>query len=137
MRTNWCAPTLLEMKDVILDRDVPGERDFVGEDVVVADHAVVRDVNADHEKIARADASGLSFAVGAMKRAKLANHIVVADFEIALLAFKLHILRLAADDGMLKNAVSRPDFRESFDDGIGPNLAIWANFHVIFDIAVG
>ena len=72
-----------------------------------------------------------------MKSAKLANHIVVADLEIARLAFELHILRLAADDRMLENAVPGADSREPLDDRVGPNLAIWADFDVIFDYRCG
>ena len=95
--------------------------------------AIVCDVHADHEEIARADSSGLSFAVGSMESAKLPNHIVIADLEIALLAFELHILRLPAQYGMFKNAITSANSRKSFDDSIGPDLAIWANFHVFLD----
>lgn len=110
---------------------MPGKSDFVSEDVVVADNAVVRDVNADHEKVARADVRGLAFAVRAMKRAKLSNHVVVADFEIAPLAFELQILRLAANHRMLKNVIPGPDFCEFFNDGVGSDFTIRANFNVV------
>jgi hypothetical protein len=96
------------MKHVVLDDDMSRQRDFVGEDVVVADHAVVRHVTADHEKVARADARRFTFAARPMQRAKLANHVVVADFEITLLAAKFHVLRLAAHDGMLENRFLAP-----------------------------
>ena len=41
--------------------------------------------------------------------------------------------RLAAHHRMFENAVSGADFRVLLDYGIGPNIAIWADFHVIFD----
>ena len=114
-----------------------GKSDFVSEDIVVADDAVVRDVNADHEEVARTDASCLSLAARAMKRAKLPNHVVVADFEIAPLALKLQILGLAADNSVLENVIPSPDFREFLNDGVGSDLTIWANFDVVFDDCCG
>ena len=38
---------------------------------------------------------------------------------------------------MLEDPVSRADSRESLDDGVGADLAIWADFHVIFDYGCG
>ena len=124
-------------EDVILNRDVPGKRDFVREDIIVVYTAVVRDVHAHHEEIARTDARRLTFAAGAMERAKLPNQVVVADFEEAGLTFELYVLRLSANHGMLEDPVARADFGELFDDGVGSNLAIWANFDVIFDYGCG
>ena len=118
---------------MILDDDMSRERDFIREDVVAADLAVVRHMAADHEKIARADPRRLTFAAGPVKRTKLPNLIIVADFEITPLAAKLHILRLAAHHGMLKNPVSGPESGKPFDQGIGRDVAIWADFDVIFD----
>ena len=68
-----------------------------------------------------------------MKSAILANDIVIADLEITRLAFELHVLRLTADHGMFEDAISGSEARVLLDDGIGPNLAIWPDFHVIFD----
>jgi hypothetical protein len=117
---------------VILDLDVPGERDVVCEDVVVTNHAVVRYVHSNHEKVARPDARCFSFAVCPVKGAVLTNDIVVTDFEITRLAFELQILRLTADYSVFEDAISGPEARVLLDDGVGPDLAIWANFHVIF-----
>lgn len=120
-------------KNVIFDDDMSRECNFVRKNVVVADDAVVRDVRSDHQEVARSDARRLVCAAGPVQRAKLANDVVVADFQVTALAVKLHVLRLAAHDGVFEDAVSGPDFRKLFDDGVSPNLAIWANFHVIFD----
>src|ERR1051325_5592834 len=120
-------------KNMILDRDVTRERNFVREDVVVTNNAVVGHVDSDHEKVARADAGCQAFAVGPMKSAELANDVVIADFEIARLAFELNILWLAADHSVLENAVACAEASESFDYSVGTDLAIWANFDVILD----
>jgi hypothetical protein len=113
------------------------ERNLVRENVVVTNDTVVRDVNADHKKVARSDACRQSFPARTVKSAELANDVVVADLEIAGLAFELNILRLTADYGMLKNPVPGADSGEPFDYSIGPNLAIWANFDVILDDGCG
>jgi hypothetical protein len=68
-----------------------------------------------------------------VKSAGLANDVVVADFEVAGLALELHVLRFAADYGMLENAVAGAEAGEPFDDSVGSDLTIWANFDVIFD----
>ena len=118
---------------MILNDDMSSERNFIREDVVAADLAVVRHMAADHEKIARADPRRLTFAAGPVQRTKLANLIIVADFEITLLAAKLHVLRLATHHDVLKNPVPGPEFGIPLDDGIGGDVAIWADFDVIFD----
>ena len=111
--------------------------DFVGEDVVVANHAVVRDVNSDHEEVAGPDPSLFAFAVCAMQRAKLANDIVVADLEKTPLAAKLQILWLTTKDRMFEDAIARADLRESFDDRVGANLAVGTDFNVVFNYGCG
>jgi hypothetical protein len=90
-------------------------------------------VHSHHEKVARADAGCQALAVGPMKSAELANDVVVADFEIARLAFELNILWLAADHSVLENAVASAEASESFDYSVGTDVAIWANFDVILD----
>jgi hypothetical protein len=124
-------------KDVILNGDVSGKRDFVGEDIIVAYTAVMRDVYAHHEEVARTDPRHLIFAAGAMKRAKLPNQVVVANLEEAWLTFELYVLRLSANHGMLEDPVARADFSELLDNRVCANLTIWANFDVIFDYGCG
>src|SRR5689334_5007301 len=110
-----------------------GQRHFIREDVVVADDAVVRYVYADHKKVARADAGRLPRAVRAMKRAKLADDVVIANLEKALFALELNVLRLAADDGVFVDAITRSEPRKALDHGISADLAIWTDFDVRFD----
>jgi hypothetical protein len=118
---------------MVLDNNMSGESDFIREDVVVANHAVVSDMTADHEKVARSYARRFAFAAGPVQRTKLTNLIIFADFEIALLAVEFYVLRLTAHDGVLENPVSGPEFRKPLYYGIGPDLTIRADFHVIFD----
>src|ERR1041384_7185162 len=114
-------------KNVILDRDVPGERNFVSKDIIVADHTVVRDVYSNHKKVPRPDARRLSFAIGPVKRTELADDIVVADLEKTRFTLELYILRPPADNRMLEDAISGAQPREAFDDRIRSNRAIRAD----------
>jgi hypothetical protein len=68
-----------------------------------------------------------------MKSAKLANQVVVTNFEVTGLTLELNVLRFPAEDRMLKNAVSGAKSGKSLDDGVGPNVAIRADFHVFLD----
>src|SRR5436190_8800220 len=90
-------------------------------------------VHADHEEVAGADAGSLAGAVGAMKGTELADEIVVADLEVTLLAIELYVLRFAAENRVLEDPVSRAQPGKPLDDGVSGNLAVWADFDVIFD----
>jgi len=120
-------------KNVILNRDVSRERNFVSKNIIVADHAVVSDVHAYHEEVARADARRLARTIGAVKRAELSDDIVVADLKKTRFTLELHILRLTPNHRMLENAIPGADSREALDDRISSNLAIRADFDVILD----
>jgi hypothetical protein len=122
---------------VILYDDMARKRDFIREDIIAPDDAVVGHVAADHEKVARPDPRRLTFATGPVKRTKFANKVIVADFQITWLAVKFHVLRFATHHGMFENPVSSPEFGMAFDDSISGDLAIWADFHVIFDDRCG
>ena len=120
-------------KNVILDRDVSRERNFIRKNIIVADHTVVRDVYAHHEEVTRTNPRRLARTIGPVKRAELSDDIVVADLEKTRLTFELHILRLAADYSVFKDAISGPEAGVLLDDGVSPDLAIWPDFDVIFD----
>jgi len=130
-------PNVVRDKNVVLDDDVSRQRDLVREYVVVADNAVVSNVNADHQKIAGSDAGDLVFPVRPVQRAKLPNDVVVADFEVTALAAKLHVLRFAADNGVLENAISGAQPGITLNDGVGADIAVWADFDVILDNCCG
>jgi hypothetical protein len=92
----------------------------------------MRDVHPNHKKVARTDSSGLPLAVGPVESAELAYQIVVADFEETLFAFELNVLRLAANDRVLVDPVTRAQACKTFEHSIGRNLTIRANFDVVF-----
>jgi hypothetical protein len=72
-----------------------------------------------------------------VKRAELPDDIVVADLEKTLFTLELHILRLAPENCMLKDPISGAQSCKALDDGIGSNLAIRADFDVVFDYGSG
>src|SRR5215216_238629 len=94
-------------------------------------------VYPDHEEVARADPSRLSLAVGTMKGAELADQIIVTNLEITSFTLELYVLGLAANHGVLEDPVSRANAGKTLDDGVGADLAVWADFHVIFDYGCG
>src|SRR5262249_7387410 len=101
--------------------------------IIVADNAVVRDVHSHHKKVARADPRRLIWTIRPVKRAELADDIVVADLEIACLTLELHILRLSTNHRVLEDAIARADPREALDDGMRTNFAVWSDLNVVFD----
>jgi hypothetical protein len=71
-----------------------------------------------------------------VKSAILANEVVVADLEVARLAFELHVLRLAADYGMLEDAIASADARIPLNHGMGRNLAVRTDLDIVLDHGV-
>src|SRR6185503_19915845 len=119
---------IIRKKYVVLDRDVARKGHLVCKNIVIANRAVVRDVCADHIEVARADARRLPFAARPMQRAKLANQIVVADFEVTLFPLELNVLRFPTDDRMLINPIAWAQPRKTLNNRIRSNLAIRADF---------
>lgn len=87
---------------------------------MVADVAVVRDVDVVHHQHVAADACQHPAAFGAaMDGGELADAVVIADFQARGLVAVLEVLRRGADRGELKDLVARPDRGVAFDDRIG------------------
>lgn len=124
---------VVRKKHVILDRDMAREGHLICKDIVVANHAIVRDVHTHHEKVARPDARRFTRAVRPVQRTKLANQIIVANLEKTLFPLELGVLRFAAHHGVLVNTVPRAQPRKTLNNCIRRDLAIGANFHVVFD----
>jgi hypothetical protein len=122
---------------VIFDLDVTGKSDFVRKSVVIADHAVVCDMNSDHQEVARADAGLPSAAAGAVQSDALAYDVGLADNQAADFALKFHVLRKSAKDSMLRYAVSPSERRKLFDDRVRCNFAAFTDHDVVFDYNVG
>ena len=94
----------------VLKPHVARKRHVVGDDDVVAQLAVVGDVDVGHEEVARADArDGLILNGADRDRAVFADHVVVADFKGRVFARVLLVLGLAAHGGVLKDPVAAAD----------------------------
>ena len=118
---------------MIFNNYVSGQRYTVGKDVVVADFTVVSDVDADHEEVARADASKVAFSIGAVQGAELSNQVVVADVKKARLTFEFDVLGLTADHGVFKDSITGTQPSEAFDNCVGTNLTIVTNLDILLD----
>jgi hypothetical protein len=78
----------------------------------------VRDVDADHQEVPAAQPRLRPLAARAVNRHVLAYQVVISDDESARLALELHVLRLAAERGVLVDAVALAECGEAFDDGV-------------------
>src|SRR5215510_2926 len=120
-------------KDMILNRNIASQSGPVRKDIIVANNAVVGYVNSHHKKVARANTGAFSLFAGAMQSAEFTDEVVVSDFEVTPFTFEFHILRFAAQYGVLKHAVTGPHASEAFDDRVRPNFAVWTYCDVVFD----
>ena len=94
----------------VLDHHVPRELHPVGQDAVRADDHVVRDVRADHEQVAVADARRAPLGA-AVHGDVLAEDVALAALEARRAAGVALGLRLAADDRERVHDVARPERR--------------------------
>jgi hypothetical protein len=67
----------------------------------------------------------------------LAYQIIVADEQTARLITEFNVLRFAAQDRVLVNAIAASQRGEPFNDGVSRNLASFADDNIIFDDNVG
>ena len=109
------------------------ECDTVCEDIIVADDAVVRDVDSNHQKVAGTNSCRLTLAGGAVEGAKLSNEIIVANYQMTNLAFELHMLWLASEDSMFENAVPVAQAGKAFDHRMRANLTVVAYFDMLLN----
>src|SRR5262249_5325432 len=118
----------------ILDRDVPAQRGHVSENRVVADLAVVRDVDVRHEHVAIADRRHAAAALrAAVDGDELTEDGARAEDEARFLAAKLEVLRRLPDGGERKNARLVANRRPAVDDGRGADAAVGAQRDVRTD----
>ncbi len=118
---------------MILRQDVSGERGVVRKNAVISHLAIVRDVHANHEEIPRADARHQILAGRAVNGHAFPDQIVVPDLEMTAFAFKFHILGLASDGGVFKDAIPLAERGVALDDGVGRNFATRADHDFVFD----
>src|SRR5688572_18625625 len=94
----------------ILNRDVTCQHDLIGDADVIAQDAVMRDVDGDHDQVVVAHAGDAAAVAGsAMNRYVFANLVAVAYFKNGALAAELAVLRIGAND------------REGVKDVVAPN----------------
>lgn len=110
-----------------------GEGDTVCEDIIVADDAVVRDVDSNHQKVAGTNSCRFTLAGGAVEGAKLPNEIIVANYQVSHLAFELHMLWLASEDSMFENAVPIAQAGKALDHRMSANLTVVADFDMLLN----
>ncbi len=132
--------------DAILDDHMAGEHHVVRHDDVVAEDAVVRDVRIGKEQVVVAD-DRLAAAPGraGIGRHALAEGAFLADRQRGLDAVVMQALRIAADDGVGKDAAAAADDRAArrdrmrqklhliVENDLGPDIAEGTDDHVLPD----
>ncbi len=104
----------------VLDHDMASQRRVVGHDHMVADDAVMGDMDAHPEKAAVAHPRHHAAALGAgIHRHVLADDVALADDKARGLAAVFQILRLMADRGEGKDARPLADRRAPGDGDMG------------------
>lgn len=129
--------------------DVPRQSHVVRDGDVIVQNTIVAEVNKGHEEVSGTHLGRIPFAGRAVNRHVLAKHIVVPDLEERWLARILLVLRIAAENGALKNLVSSTHLRAALDgdvaiqdttrpqSGSGFHVAKWADLNAFSDIRSG
>ena len=120
----------------VVDGDVPGHLDGVRDDHVVADHAVVRDVDIGHQEAARADRRLAGRRAAPIDRGILTNDRAVADLHPRLFAFVLEVLWIVADDRAVADLHAVTHARIALEDGMRRDAAALADRHARADHAI-
>ena len=121
---------------VIFHHDMSRQPGVTGHDDVIAENAVMRDVDVGEEKIVRADHGGIAVVGGAMNRDAFAKHIAVADLQPRDAAFPFQVLRLLAEGGERENFILLAELRVAVNDDVRMQLAIVAERDVFADDAI-
>jgi hypothetical protein len=110
----------------------------IGENRVVSYLTVVSHVNVCHDPVVAADARYASVLGGsAVERAKLANGVVITNFEARCFAGVFLVLGYLPQRGMLEDPVTGPDAGVSCDDDVRPDPTPRANLNVRSNDTVG
>ncbi len=99
-----------------------GQLDRVGQHRVVADHAIVRDMNVGHDPVVRADPGRAATLHGSqVQRAKLPDRIAVADLQLGRLAPVFLVLRYFTERAEWKDPIVASDPSAPHDHHVGVN----------------
>src|SRR5712691_8108004 len=119
---------------VVPHAHVAGKRRDVGEDRMIADLAVVRDMDIGHDPIVAADPRHARVLHStAIEGAKLSNGISVPDFERRRFAAVLLVLGRPTDRTESENTVLRADPGPSFDHHVRSDQGAFADLDVLAD----
>jgi hypothetical protein len=110
-----------------------GQQSVIRKDDVVADLAIVGDVNARHDEIAITDDSGAVGLHRSVERGMLADGVVGPDDEQAGEFGLVEVLRQSAQDGSFVNDRIDAEPRTVFYDYVTGQLAVGTDHHITFD----
>src|SRR5438045_6494592 len=120
----------------IVDGHVPRHLHPVRHDHVVADHAVVGDVDVRHQKAPLADGGFAGRGAAAIDGRVFANDGAATDFDPGLFALVLEILRVVADHGAVADLDAFPDAGVALEHRVRRDGASVADRHLGADDAV-
>src|SRR5713101_2835293 len=119
---------------VIPDANMAGKRRDVGEDRMVADLAVMGDVDVSHDPVVASDPCDARVLRGAaIEAAVLADRVALADLERGRLAAVLFVLGRAAERAEPEDAVLRPDAGSPLDHDVRPDRGPLPDLDVLAD----
>ena len=118
---------------VVVDDNLAGHLGGVADDAAVAYQGIVGHVYAFHQQVVVAH-DGASFgSCAAVHGHVLTDEVVVANLGGRILALELQVLRDGTDDGTGKDGVAVADAAAVQDAGMGHNLVVVADDHILVD----
>ena len=133
----------------LFDRYVTPHLDRVGNNNIVADCAIVGNMNVRHQQTIAADSRFHVFSCPAIERAKFPDCCSVADLERCFFVLEFQILRKCRDNRPFvystvfsdSCAVStihvRAELRSIVDDNIAFDDRVWTNGYVVAELGFG
>ena len=117
---------------IILNLDVTRQRRTIGHDDVIAQSAVVSDVNVCHQQIVAANASHAS-ALGrpSVECNEFPDGVLVADDKTSGFTAVFNVLRRQAEGGIWKDTVCAPNLCDPFDHHMGHYFAVVADLDAL------
>src|SRR5690606_26437528 len=115
----------------VVDPDVTGQGGVVDQDAVVADHAVVADMDVGHQQVVVADGGLAAVLHGAtVDGHALADHVVIANDQAGRLALVLEVRSVLAHRGELEDLVVPADHGRALEHHVRADHGTLADFHI-------